>query len=139
MKNQLDEFIPDFGPSSLKLSDNGNLAHELYGLFTFTESDIPNWLFMYFQGTRVYLKYDATTNRLIVSNDNYLNQLYYFRLIPFGAMKGIFGIEAKAGTDCTFYCGNKYLRSFAGSFPLGAKGVIDGTTDASEMLLFRII
>ena len=106
--------------------------------FTFQQSDINGWLFMYVGGTRAYLRYDASYNHLAISNDNYLNQLYYFRIVPYGQIDGTFGLETRAGKDCAVYCGNKYLRRFTGVSTIGSNP-IDGTTDASEMLLFRIM
>jgi hypothetical protein len=88
------------------------------------------------QKTRVYLRYDALYNHLKVSNNDYLNQLYYFRVVPYGKMDGTFGIEARAGRDCAFYCSNKYLRRWDG---IDLNGIIDGTEDIDEMLLFRIL
>ena len=127
-------FLNTIQANALFVDDKGFEPTKIY----FENSDIDGWFYMYerYSKTRVYLRYDVTYNHLKIDDNNYLNQLYYFRAVPYGAMNGVFGIEARAGRDCKSLCSNKYLRRFTGS-PL--TGIIDGTTDKNEMLLFRII
>jgi hypothetical protein len=127
-------FLKNIQGDALFVDSYGFDPEEIY----FENSDINGWFYMYarYSKTRVYLKYDAFYNHLRIDDDNYLNQLYYFRVVPYGKMDGTFGIEARAGRDCAVYCSNKYLRRFTDS-PL--TNIIDGTTKKDEMLLFRIL